>query len=85
MKTLTENSARKPVFQKTSKLFLTGSMLACITAGWVLGSFTTEAFSQTKNKNRADQALLFSLPRNGETLPTMMLNEFVVVSTKAVY
>lgn len=61
---------------------LTGIMAICLTAGWVLGSVTTKAFSQSAKKLPTDEkdVNLPYLAMNGEMLPTIILKEFSVVA-----
>lgn len=81
MKTQTQNAGEQQATGRMSRLFLTGMMLLCLTAGWLLASITNEAFSQPSVKNaKVKGATLMSIPLNGETLPTMMLNEFAVIA-----
>ena len=81
MKTKSQNPEEQQAAGRISRLFLTGMMLVCMTAGWLLASITNEAFSQgNHNKQEVKDTTLMSIPRNGETLPTMMLNEFAVIA-----
>lgn len=84
MKTQTENTGKNRSYSKISRLFLTGCMLISITAGWIMGSFTTQAFSQSKTQQTAndDSTTLLTFPLNGENLPTMLLDEFSVIANK---
>ena len=71
--------------RKVTGLFLTTSMLFCLTAGWFFGSATNEAFSQSAKHNTSDNSegiLLPALAAHGEVLPTIILREFSVVSAK---
>lgn len=74
MKTQMEQTETQP---GKTRLFITGCMLACLTAGWLLGSTTTKAFSQ-QAQSSSESTTLLSVPMNGETLPTLMLDEFSV-------
>lgn len=65
---------------KTNKFFLTVCILICITAGWLLGSFTTNAFSQSKERKQNESINLPSISMNGEILPTVILSEFSVTA-----
>lgn len=82
MKTQTENSEKQQISGRINKLFLTGCMLICLTAGWLLASITNEVFSQSNTQKPDSKAstTLMSIPLNGETLPTMMLHEFAVIA-----
>jgi len=86
MNTLTQNPENTEVFRKTNKLLFAEYMLICVTAGWILGSFTTKAFSRSDEQNKAankEYSMLFpSIPINGESLPTIILKEFCVVANK---
>ncbi len=77
MKTITLQKDKAEAFNKTNKLLLTAGMLACVTAGWCLGSLTTKASLQNKNT-----IMLQSVPVKGESLPTIMLKEFSVIGNK---
>ena len=72
----TKNQTLRLAFKKTSKLLLTTAMVLCISAGWVLGSLTTTAFSQSTEKS----INLPSLSMGGEKLPTILLDEFSVIA-----
>lgn len=86
MKNQTQNPGEDQASGRISRLFLTGIMLVCLTAGWLLASITNEAFSQSKvqSAETKDSTTLMSIPLNGETLPTMMLNEFSVVADQSI-
>lgn len=85
MKTQTQNPEEQQAARRISRLFLTGMMLVCMTAGWLLASITNEAFSQgNSNKQEVKDTTLMSIPRNGEILPTMMLHEFAVVADQTI-
>ena len=70
---------------KTNKIFLAGCMLIIFTTGWLLGSITTNAFSQSATQkhnavsSNSESVNLPSISMNGETLPTIILSEFSVV------
>ena len=78
MKYQTQNTGQAQ--SKGSRLLLTGCILTSVAGGWLLGSFTTEAFSQEKNTENTIASTLFSIPVGGEKLPTVMLKEFSVVA-----
>jgi hypothetical protein len=86
MKNKTENPKEIPAYKIISKSFLTGFMLLSITTGCIIGSFATQAFSQSDSPATecTDSTTLMSIPINGETLPTMMLNEFAVIADQAI-
>lgn len=65
---------------KTNKILITACMLIGITAGWLMGSFTASAFSQSNNRKLNESLNLPSISINGETLPTIILSEYSVVS-----
>ena len=71
--------------QKISNVLLTGCMLICIAAGWILGSITTDTFaqsqSQKRNNNYSNKTI--SLPStsiNGESMPTIFFSEIIITS-----
>ena len=81
----TQNTTYAPGYRKLNRMLLTGGILSGILTGWLLGSFTTQAFSQSgKPANKADSTVLFSIPVNGEVLPTVMLDEFAVVAAETI-
>jgi len=82
METQTQNTVIKNAFRRRSKLLLTACIMVSISAGWLLGNLTTNAFSQsvTKNADRDNSIHLPSFSVNGETLPTIMLTEFSVIA-----
>lgn len=66
-----------------NKFLLTGCFLICISAGWLIGSETTEAFSQSTGKNfSGNEVVVPSIASHGEILPTIILREFSVVASK---
>ncbi len=81
MKKKNVNPHVQDVYQQTNKLLLTGYMIISLTAGWLLGSITTNVFSQSGNNNEKNITLPL-LNLNGEILPTIFLAEYSVVSEK---
>lgn len=87
MKTIAQHPNNVEVYRKTNRFFLTTSMLACVTAGWLLGNLNTKILSQLnreKNNNFSyseKNIILPSIPVNGEALPTIILSEFPVISS----
>lgn len=71
-------NSQNPKNRSISRLFLTASVLSSLTAGWLLGSFTT---AQSKSNDNTTDSTVFSIPVGGETLPTVMLKEFSVVAS----
>ena len=68
-----------------NKFLLTGCFLICISAGWLIGSETTEAFSQSTGKNfrgNKEEVVVPLIASHGEILPTIILREFSVVASK---
>lgn len=83
MKTLTNRYTLE--YRKINKVLLTGSILTGVLTGWMLGSFTTQAFSQPETqKSNTENTVLFSIPVKGEILPTVMLNEFSVMAEQTI-
>lgn len=79
MKTQIQNPEKQ---QATGRLWITGGMVACLMAGWFIGSITTDAFSQSAPKTGSESTTLLTIPFNGENLPTIMLDEFSVTANQ---
>ncbi|HNO70547.1 MAG TPA: hypothetical protein PKO16_02115 [Bacteroidia bacterium] len=71
--------------QNRFSLFLTGCIFASLATGWLLGSMTTKAFSQTPSQKNDDTyfqktILLPTTSINGEILPTILLKEIIITA-----
>lgn len=71
--------------QKTRNIFLTGCMLICVSAGWVLGSITTDVFSQSRNRRETisysgNTIFLPSTFIKGESIPTVFFSEIIITA-----
>lgn len=66
--------------------FFSQRMMVSISAGWLHGNLTTNAFSQwpAKNADCHNSIHLPSISVNGETLPTIMLTEFSIIAKKQI-
>ena len=84
MKTLTQHTTEESSSTKENTLLVSCGMLACLIAGWLIGSLSDEVFSQSTRQNYSnDRSIMIpSVPLHGEALPTIMLSEFSVVSKK---
>lgn len=64
-------------------IILTGCIFSGIITGWLLGSMNAQASTQTKNYTTGSKnIILSSISLKGESLPTILLSEFLVTADK---
>lgn len=86
MNTLTQNPEHLEGLEKRNKLLFAELIFLGLIVGWLFGTFSTKTFSTSKENNKFDlkreTTFVPSMSINGESLPTIILNEFSIAASK---